>query len=422
MPVLSESTVLPVGVDLLFSKFITLPLLGLLSYFIYTKTPTSSLKSGQQIKEPVVKKTTKEYLVPTKEPEFQYSTLDIQPVGTDFNWSVTPPIKYRPFKKGEYKLVMGINNIPNEEWLLMEDTYSDFTNLKKSFCEDPEISKHINYLPEDDDNSVLAMKEYYEAVVDFMLKRYPMYFSKVAKDGVMMLYNSVNDDFIEFDPEDVQPVSKLVTNLARTIEEDFIILYPDSQDLEGEYLWKGGHVGFASGFYPSNLFNKPLTDIHAKVPEYKTKLRPSMNKFFDKVKTGVFVRRNNWSLQVDPRLLIFAGKKGLEGATITSLDPGSLDYKREVFFRSERQALTRLHRTKAIVFTIRTYMTCLQDIRDEGLGDELIGGITGMQEILGIYKNRPKWGDAAVEFLRGNTDGTDKPWIQKYVDVPEQQG
>ncbi|ONH70176.1 hypothetical protein BON22_0627 [Cyberlindnera fabianii] len=161
--------------------------------------------------------------------------------------------------------------------------------------------------------------------------------------------------------------------LSRFLEEDYIILYPDTENYDtDEYIFKGGIFAFAAGFDPQVRFKKPLTEIHGPVPEYRTKLRPQMNRFFDKLKPGTWVRRNNWSIQTHNMVFAMSENKGKEDEEITSLDPDTLDFEREVFFRSERQILTKLPKTGAIIFSIRTYLTPMKQLRDEGIGEELI--------------------------------------------------
>lgn len=411
------------GLEVLFSKSLTLPLLAIVSYLTYNYDPSFKKPSKKDSVSRTSAKSTEPSTTSDKETgspvsggqvegssDFDYTKMQVNPVSSDFQWDTTPPFKYRPFKKGEYKLTMAIQNIPLDEWLMMEDTYQDFTNIKTGYMKDPEVVDHVCFLS---DECVDAAIEFYEASTNFMLKRYPQYFKVVKKEGsdVEYIHNLVRDEYIELDPKDVSPRENLIKNLTQLLEEDFIILQKDPERETDEYIFKGGCFAFAAGFDPIDVFQTNLTTIHGPVPGYKTNLRSQMNRFFDKVKPGVFVRRNNWSLQVHNKLLTFGDNKGKEDEDIIAADPSSLDFKREVFFRSERQTLTKLHRSKAMIFGIRTYLTSLQEIREEGLADELIGGITGMQEILGIYKNRPKWGDAAVEFLSGRTDGTDKPWI-----------
>jgi hypothetical protein len=72
--------------------------------------------------------------------------------------------------------------------------------------------------------------------------------------------------------------------------------------------------------------------------------------------------------------------------------------------RCERQTLHRLPRSNAIVFAFHTYLYPIQDVKDEGSGEDLAIAIDGLQgasvpEIF-TYKNGDQWGDAVRQFLR----------------------
>ena len=70
------------------------------------------------------------------------------------------------------------------------------------------------------------------------------------------------------------------------------------------------------------------------------------------------------------------------------------------FLRVEHHTLTCLPRTGTIVFTVRSYLTSLAQIRDEGSGPTLAEACESMPEKFGVYKNRPTWGQRLCAWLR----------------------
>lgn len=72
----------------------------------------------------------------------------------------------------------------------------------------------------------------------------------------------------------------------------------------------------------------------------------------------------------------------------------------QCFLRVEHQTLIRLPSSNAIVFCVRSYMTPLKDIRNEGDGPRLADAIESMPEKLGLYKMRPFWGGEILPWLR----------------------
>lgn len=78
------------------------------------------------------------------------------------------------------------------------------------------------------------------------------------------------------------------------------------------------------------------------------------------------------------------------------------------FVRVEHHTLTCLPRTGTIVFAIRTYITPLTQIRDEGSGPLLAEVCESMPEKFGVYKNRPAWGQKLCAWLREEGSATNK--------------
>lgn len=66
--------------------------------------------------------------------------------------------------------------------------------------------------------------------------------------------------------------------------------------------------------------------------------------------------------------------------------------------------LHRLPKTKALVFSFKTYLYPIKDIKEEGLGEDLAVAIDGLKEgsvpAIHFYKRGPIWGEAVKEFLR----------------------
>jgi len=66
--------------------------------------------------------------------------------------------------------------------------------------------------------------------------------------------------------------------------------------------------------------------------------------------------------------------------------------------------LHRLPITKALVFSFKTYLYPLKDIKDEGLGEELAQAIDGLKEgsvpAMHFYKRGVIWGEAVKKYLR----------------------
>lgn len=204
----------------------------------------------------------------------------------------------------------------------------------------------------------------------------------------------------------------------------------------GSYVLRGFVTCFPAGFDTKEKFGMRLRDVHAPVPGYKAKLERSMDRFFARLEVGRVVMRSNWSITTHDRLFAakehnhlyegeevveevvdidnvrpfflpsflrllssFVGGGGwLDGGVLTS----SPTY--QTYLRCERQLLHRLPHTKALVFSFKTYLYPIRELKEEGSGPELADAIEGLKEgsvpQMWFYKRGVVWGEKVCEFLR----------------------
>ncbi|KAL4949395.1 hypothetical protein BDW69DRAFT_198136 [Aspergillus filifer] len=227
----------------------------------------------------------------------------------------------------------------------------------------------------------------------------------------------------------------LLDTLGTWLDEDFLILLPkpkpkptppsqtnpskdQDQDSEPKYHLSAYTTYYPAGFDTRLKLGRALNEIHAPVPRYESKLEKSMDRFFARLEVGRAVVRVNWSIMTRGTGL-FCAFGGLHSYNTSSgseskgtkevsgeedvLSPDEIDGK-ETFLRCERQTLHRLPRSKALLFGFHTYTYPLEDIKREGLGEELAVAIDGLKagsvpEVYG-YKRGEYWGEAVKGFLR----------------------
>ena len=70
----------------------------------------------------------------------------------------------------------------------------------------------------------------------------------------------------------------------------------------------------------------------------------------------------------------------------------------------ELQTLTRLPETNAILFSFKTYLCPVRQIKEEGLGEELADAIQGLKTGnapgMWVYKGGICWGKSVCDYLR----------------------
>ncbi|KAI5966115.1 hypothetical protein CANMA_003361 [Candida margitis] len=356
----------------------------------------------------------------------------IHPVEPDFQWSETSALKSYPFKNAAYKLTMSIATLHPQDWLLVEPTYLNRLENKKKILNNchPDYPKDKNTRESTlfmTDEAYTAVVEFYELVMNYMCDKYPTCFERnneVESEGESeskskskgQVKNLITGKSYPLHGKGVDGLV-LQEYLTENIEEDFIILQLDPEQAKAtpedptssEYFFKAGVFAFAAGFNPLDRFNKPLTFIHERIPGYTAKLRTSMNKFFNRIQPHQFVTRSNWSLQTHSKFYVDDSNKGhnLPADYIQqALDYDSLDFENDVHYRSERQVLTRLPKSKAIVFTIRTYLLPLAKVKSDGMEvrQRLIGAIRGLPEDISRYKRAEEWGPPIIKYLEEEED------------------
>lgn len=340
----------------------------------------------------------------------QSNPFMVDPVESTFNWADKKPLRNYPFKNKEYKLTMGILTIKANDWLLLENTYLQRLNEKKMLIS----NTHPGY-PKDKDTrkSTLfsspeaepAIREFYDVVLKYVCDRYPMHF--VYDGEKSRVFNSITSESVPAKAGD-QSCEELMEILTRTIEEDFIIMIPDetkkNEPNGDEYHFKGGVFAFAAGFDPIDKINKPLSAIHEPIPAYDSKLKLSMNRFFNRLESGKFVSRSNFSIQAHDRLFVIDDNKGYhltEEELKQAIPYDELNFDSQVHYRSERQVLFRLPVSRAVVFTIRTYLHPLSEFKSQSkeVPETLLGALQKFPDDMSKYKGLPKLIPAVSQYL-----------------------
>lgn len=131
-----------------------------------------------------------------------------------------------------------------------------------------------------------------------------------------------------------------IDTAGRLVAEDLCVLLPD----DGHWVLAAGSVCFPSHWRLPDKVGLPLAAVHDPVPDYAVELADRVDRFLDKLRVGRGVWRRNWTIHTEPDL--YAPE--VPPPPDPSVDPAGF------WLRSERQTLTRLPRTGAIAFTIRT--------------------------------------------------------------------
>ncbi|KAJ5287125.1 hypothetical protein N7478_002811 [Penicillium angulare] len=288
---------------------------------------------------------------------------------------------------------MSIQDGSVNDLILMDKNYLHRIQLRKEI-----MKNHPEHVIAAEAVAKSAVNEFYTWLLGIYLPtRYPrMFQSKSIKGRVLYLHNiSTNENLPLIPPEN--PLDSLQI-LGGLVDEDFLFLLP-SDDGDG-YTLKAFVTCFPNGFDTLKKLNLKLRDIHKPVPHYKEKLEKSMDRYFDKMKVGKFMRRANWAIQPNEQLFKVAGNHLYEGDNIPEEE---FDINR-MRLRVERQYLHRLPQSRALLFSFKTLLYTLPEIKNEGLAEDLVEAINGLRQGnapgFHFYKRAAVWGEFVKAYLR----------------------
>jgi hypothetical protein len=141
---------------------------------------------------------------------------------------------------------------------------------------------------------------------------------------------------------------------------------------------------------------KPLAEVHGAVPLYDERLARPVDRLMNTLRDGKLVERLNWSLIDDPALFQPGGKwrRETDGA-ITAENAGDA-----LFLRVERQTLSTLPCSGAVLFTIRVHVYPLARIAADGkVAGDLAAAVRALPEAIQHYKSLLPFRTAVLAYL-----------------------
>ncbi|KAK2600117.1 hypothetical protein QQS21_005132 [Conoideocrella luteorostrata] len=306
----------------------------------------------------------------------------------DSDWSKVKPIAYRPFKNMQH-VAMGIKKMPKAEWIRIDQGYLKRLDERNEIM-DAYPAESIGSGPIVNP----AIEELYEELmVRFLPKRFPAMFSLTGRT----LLNRVTGKIYSVDLRQIDH-DTMLRNLGENIEEDFYFMCPDDK---GDLCLEGWIACFPGGFLTTSRKGMSMRAIHQPVPGYEQRISKGADKTLARLRGWEFIERFNWSLQTDgPSLFRVDGNNYYPelGQTIPQTeDDVQID---QCYLRVEHQTLVRLPKSQAVIFCVRSYMTTLQEIKEEGNGPLLAEASESMPHKLGDYKKRPFWQTAVYRYLK----------------------
>lgn len=187
-------------------------------------------------------------------------------------------------------------------------------------------------------------------------------------------------------PDDARVVvdrNRPLQTLGRLVAEDFCLL---SAGADGRHRLDAAVLCFPSSWRLADKLGRPLDAIHAPVPDYDGALAERVERVLSRLRVDRPVWRCNWLIHASPALY---------------LPPGSAaDLCGGYYLRTERQTLSRLPASGAVVFTIKTSL-CRLDALAAAEARALLAAVDALDAATLRYKaGSADYADARRTLLR----------------------
>src|SRR5579872_4989637 len=293
--------------------------------------------------------------------------------------ALPPEAIHLPFESGPYRMAMSLVTVPATEWFELDARYvEEMTERRRLLAE-----RHddvFGVLPDAED----ASREVLQRVVAYLTTQFSDWF---ALDGDVLVNRLTGETWDLGDP------SRHPLEIAgRLVQEDLCIIHSDGEVAR----FTAAMLCFPSRWRLHEKLGLPLTAVHGPVPFYAQRLAAPVDRFMAKVKPGHIASRLNWSVLDDPAMYQPTGKwREATNAAVTAENAGEM-----LYLRVERQTLTRLPQSDAVLFGIRvhSYPLCVA-ITSSMAAARLAAAVRALPEETVRYKSLKAFGPALLDWL-----------------------
>lgn len=250
---------------------------------------------------------------------------------------MTPPIlqsrlPFAPWMDPRTARLPGILPVAGDDWVRVDDAFAGQMAERDARIRDQLALVH-GLLPK----ARPAAEELLDRVLQ-KLAQTPGY--RLGADAVQ------RPDGVTVPLDRAQP---LVT-AGRLVQEDLCLLEREGD----EHLLTGAILCFPASWTLAEKLGQPMTRIHVPVGHYTDDVARRVQRLFDAIRPEQALWRMNALVYDDPAL--FQPRREGERR------PQPVQ---RLYMRCERQCLLRLQVTRAVVFTIHTYLVRMQDLAPE---------------------------------------------------------
>ncbi|KAE9982283.1 hypothetical protein BLS_006290 [Venturia inaequalis] len=317
-------------------------------------------------------------------------------------------------KTGKFARTMGLKTLDSQHWLTLDHQYPQYHKIRAQI-----LDTHPNETIQILKGSEKACEELFYKVASYLVEKYPKQFQlkeRTHGSGEWAIHNLATEEYFYTSPLDTRYSPLEIC--ARLTQDDFSILMLDPR--EGEHKLVASATLFPAAWILRERIGSTITQLHAPVPQWSTKLGPSVEKYFSRLhapstspkagELGTYDFKERWAYFVqtlDPATDVLSTRSlFVQNPAAMFPVPASAERwdERWIVVRRERQTFTRLERTGAIVFTVRTRMERLSSLGLKEL-DGLRREVRAWPDDVALYRRREVWGDVLLGFCDGKCKG-----------------
>ncbi|NTX10951.1 DUF3445 domain-containing protein [Myxococcus sp. CA051A] len=258
-------------------------------------------------------------------------------------------LPYFPFEQDTYATALGVRALRAGETLIEIDAphYAAELALKASLLRE-DFRARFQALP----GTEPLQWEVLRLLLTRMADESPAHFTRLEGEGGRWHWRNAllgtDSRFVPGDAESL-PLAPLDW-VGRQVQEDLLVL---DGAREGFPL-VAGQLCFPSGWCLDQKLGRPLLEVHAPVPRFAEQVGAATLRLMEGLKPGRTVTRCNWALTVTDRLCMEPRARAEWLHLFDGLTPQNAGER--CFLRLERQTLSRLPESGAVLFTIHTYL------------------------------------------------------------------
>lgn len=260
---------------------------------------------------------------------------------------------HTPYAAPTRPFTIGLSALDPRRWIEPDADLPRYLDEKRTL-----IERHRNEVFRAKEDSLPAQQECLEALIDHLVADHP---NHGCREGNTFHLAGHAMDLAD---ETIPPLLRA----GMLVQDDLVIM------MKREMGWHiaAAHLSFPSSWLLSEKFDRPMEAVHEHVPGFQAGTRNAamINRIFDNLLPGQPAERFNWSINWQHKL--FHPETGRNDQAAPE----------EAVVRVERQTLTKLPRTRAIVFTIRIYLDPVRVFKTHPEGGRLALALADQLEAL----------------------------------------